>query len=135
MNRGRRLHPKEVSVSTRLVARLHACLAVAAGAALPVAAVDGQGATPTPAAVEDLGTLGGRESFASDVNAAGQVVGLAATGEGLYHAFARQDGAMTDLGTLGGDESWAEAFNVAGQVVGFARTDESLWRAALWSPS
>ena len=68
----------------RLVARLIACLAVAAAA--PIAAVAGQGATPTPFAEQDLGTLGGRESFATDLNDAGQVVGLAKTDEDLWHA-------------------------------------------------
>src|SRR5262245_23469171 len=62
----------------------------------------------------NLGTLGGAESIARDVNAFGQVVG-----ETSYsRAFIWSGGVMTDLGTLSGPTSLAYAINDAGQVLG-----------------
>lgn len=57
------------------------------------------------AAVADLGTLGGANSTAFGINAAGQVVGeseLATTliGKPIVHAFVMKAGRMTDLNTL-----------------------------------
>jgi probable HAF family extracellular repeat protein len=65
----------------------------------------------------DLGTLGGRSSFAAAVNGRGQVIGdsdtgTGSTGTGEGHAFLWQNGSMTDLGTLG------FGTNFLGQVVG-----------------
>ena len=58
-----------------------------------------------------LGTLGGTETGALDINDSGQVVGSALTAGGTYHAFLWQDGTMTDLGTFGGSLSAAFAIN------------------------
>jgi len=73
----------------------------------------------------DLGTLGGRFSWADGINALGQVVGTSHTGAIVFpgfnvaHAFVWQTGTgMIDLGTLGGNHSWASAINDRGQVVG-----------------
>lgn len=78
----------------------------------------------------DLGTLGGYESSAEDVNDSGVVVGSAETEDFLEyyglqpvtHAFLHQNGQMQDLGTLGGHLSGANAINNLGHVVGVSGT-------------
>ncbi len=70
----------------------------------------------------DLGTLGGRNSFALGVNNSGQVVGYSFDQEGYDRAFLYQGSTMTDLGTLGGRMSRAYAINNTGQIVGYSYT-------------
>lgn len=92
----------------------------------------------------DLGTLGGRNSFApegaSPINARGEVAGLAAASaldpnaEGfcdglgytiapyLCRPFIWRHGVMTELPTLGGSNAAASAINNRGEVIGFAET-------------
>lgn len=83
-----------------------------------------------------MGTLGGEESIATDINDRGQVVGYSSIrpGEFTMHAFLWEDGEMQDLGTLGGPNSRASAVNNRGQVVGESLEDESSERAVLWTP-
>jgi probable HAF family extracellular repeat protein len=72
--------------------------------------------------IRDLGTLGGKASYAYAINDRGQVVGESETASGVMHAFLWQSGEMTDLGALGGSWSYAYAINGRGQVVGESDT-------------
>jgi len=77
----------------------------------------------------DLGTLGGANSRASGINAAGQVVGRADTAAaGVTHAFVWTPGGttgvttnpqMTDLTPTATGNSQATAINTAGQIAGY----------------
>jgi probable HAF family extracellular repeat protein len=72
--------------------------------------------------MSDLGTLGGEESYASGINASGQVAGYstpAGATPDVSHAFLYANGSMSDLGTLSGG-TWSEAhgLNDWGMVVG-----------------
>src|SRR5438128_10677206 len=77
--------------------------------------------------VSDLGTLGGSQSLAWDINDSGQIVGESTTADGETHAFLYTGGTMTDLAALPfGDPgvrsrtSSARAINASGQLVGWA---------------
>lgn len=67
----------------------------------------------------DIGTLGGVQSHANDINASGVIVGQADSAAEPYNAFVYSNGVMTNLGALGGVH-FSEAFGVnsAGDVVG-----------------
>ncbi|MBM3475582.1 MAG: hypothetical protein FJX75_20140 [Armatimonadetes bacterium] len=100
-----------------------------------------EGGKPTGAAdkkpeatLTDLGTLGGEESVAYDLNEKGQVVGKSQTASGEWHAFLWEDGTMQDLGSFGG-ESCACAINEKGEVAGYSYVKGSRGpcRAVRWS--
>jgi probable HAF family extracellular repeat protein len=89
-------------------------------------------------AITNLGTLGGPQTFAYDINEQGQVVGTSQISGGQFeiptHAFIWSDGKITDLGTLGGQRSYAYSINQLGLVVGYSYTsDNSNGGAFLWS--
>lgn len=80
----------------------------------------------------DLGTLGGKLSYAVGINDSGQVIGNSETGLAVRHAFLWSAGKMVDLGTLGGEGSYAFAINNRGQIVGNADTPDHVTHAFLY---
>jgi probable HAF family extracellular repeat protein len=70
--------------------------------------------------VQNIGTLGGGEVLANDLNDVGQIAGRSTNGFGIEHAFVwSAGGGMLDLGVLpGASESAAAAINNVGVVTG-----------------
>ncbi len=83
--------------------------------------------------VQDLGTLGGSVTQASDLNEAGQVTGYSETADGELRAFLYSRGQLRDLGTLGGAGSLGNAINNLGQVTGFAATPGGRTHAVVYA--
>jgi probable HAF family extracellular repeat protein len=90
--------------------------------------------------MQDLGTLGGLNSWARRINNNGEAVGESdydpATSEHYVHAFRWQANTMYDLGTLHSDRlvgfSSAAGINGNGAVVGWAENDDGERRAFVW---
>jgi probable HAF family extracellular repeat protein len=80
----------------------------------------------------DLGTLGGRESYANAINASGDIVGTSETAAGYEHAFVYRGGAMQDLGTLGGFSSSGSGIDDWGRVVGTSEDQDGFNRAFVY---
>ena len=89
-------------------------------------AVAGTGRPAAGYRLVDLGTLGGRSSYATAMNDRGDVVGRSQVADGSYHGFLWRRGRMIDLGTLSPND-----VNNRGQVVGTLDDAPSayLWKA------
>ncbi|MGZ0019720.1 PEP-CTERM sorting domain-containing protein [Nitrosomonas sp. wSCUT-2] len=87
--------------------------------------------------LRSIGTLGGKDSFAYDINNSGQVIGTSSTLGGDSHAFMTGPNGvgMIDLGTLGGKNSYARAINESGQVVGWSETADGSVHAFMTGPN
>src|ERR1700676_566885 len=70
--------------------------------------------------MQDLGSIGGGNSYANGINNAGQVVGYYETAVSTRAFLWTASTGMQDLGTLGGSFAMASGINSAGQVVGTA---------------
>ncbi len=104
-------------------------------ACLPGILLEGHvSAAPGHYVVTDLGLLPGfSESFASSINASGDVVGGLRTSTGEFRAFIwNQSEGMRDIGTLGGNFSEAVAINDHGTVVGASYDAVGAQRAFLY---
>ncbi|MGA2796628.1 MAG: DUF3466 family protein [Thermoguttaceae bacterium] len=85
--------------------------------------------------MQDLGTLGGTNSFGFGINDSGEVVGDAYPANNFnHHAFLKNySGPMQDLGTLGGTDSTGYGINDRGEVVGWSHTTaDANTHAFLW---
>lgn len=82
--------------------------------------------------MQDLGTLGGVNSWARGINNLGQIVGESDTADLNTRAFLWSNGVMTDLGTLGGANSSASRISDTGVIVGWAETASRERRAVAW---
>lgn len=82
----------------------------------------------------DIGTLGGRYTFAAGINNRGMVVGTSETASGTYHAFVwTATGGMVDIHDLPNiDRSEAAGVNNNGMVIGWY-PDGSYRRGIVWT--
>jgi len=88
--------------------------------------------------VLDIGTLGGSEAAAVDINDRGEVTGEASRADGWQHAFIYKDGGMVDLGTLqedryGAGGSSGADINNKGEVAGQSTTQDGSSHAVLYA--
>src|SRR5687767_13790964 len=90
--------------------------------------------TPGPYTLIDLGSLGGGDTQAFDLNDSAQVVGYSRTASLQSRAFLWDNGQMVNLGVVNADDfqSAAVDLNALGHAVGTSTLKNGLARAALW---
>jgi probable HAF family extracellular repeat protein len=76
---------------------------------------------------EDLPTLGGVFTGASDINDPGQIVGTSRTPAGQSHAVLWDNGQLIDLGLAGGTRSSATGIDNRGRIVGYTGESAVIW--------
>ncbi len=109
-------------------------LAALAAAAMALAQAAPAGAVETT--LVDLGTLGGRGSYGTDINEQGQAIGNSGTIIAGRQAFVwSAAGGMTALESLGGANSDAKAINSFGEAAGYSITTAGEAHAVYWSAS
>ncbi len=84
--------------------------------------------------IHDLGTLGGAEGAANDINDAGHIVGWASTPTGAAHAFFYSAGSMTDVAASIPANSQATGINASDTVVGYY-LGNAAHHAFRWAPA
>jgi probable HAF family extracellular repeat protein len=77
----------------------------------------------------DLGTLGGSETTAFDINSRGQVLGVSETPADGFHGFIWRDGAMRDIGRV----AFVGGINNRGQAVGGSFASPGSLQAFIWT--
>jgi probable HAF family extracellular repeat protein len=88
----------------------------------------------TLAPTDDIGTLGGNNTFAGGINQNGVVVGESGLANGDFHAFFRDGVDLVDLGTLNpASHPWssANAINASNDIVGTSGTGTT-FHAVMW---
>ena len=90
--------------------------------------------TPGPYTLIDLGSLGGGDTQAFDLNDSAQVVGYSRTASMQSRAFLWDGGQMANLGVVNADDfqSAATDLNALGHAVGTSTLKNGFARAALW---
>jgi len=100
----------------------HGILAILIGSALVTSAAhadSGWRYAISSIKVFDLGTMGGKESVANDINDKGEIVGWANLADGAQHAFLWRNGAMEDITPFRETFSDARGINNFTSVVGY----------------
>ncbi|CAN5300475.1 hypothetical protein BH18ACT10_BH18ACT10_03970 [soil metagenome] len=110
---------RTILAMTAMLAALILGSAVALAEARPAETTDSRaGANPCEPKVIDLGTLGGRNSAAYEVNDGNWVVGNSETRGGAIHSVLWKSGNVRDLGTLNFSDGEAQGINESGTIVG-----------------
>lgn len=81
----------------------------------------------------DIGTLGGKDSYANGINDAGTVVGGSINAAGVMRGFIYDGSGMHEMGTLGGAYSMAYDINENGDIVGLSDTVDGVRHNFLYS--